>query len=133
MPQQDATGVFAPQMVGQGSPLQDPTLVAELLAFSQDSDQSRRHGEEIHELRKQHASRLFGLTVCWIVVLWGVLMLQGFGKWPLAFCNYVGMAFSLSNTVLVAFMTTTTATVLGLYGIAAYWLYGNGGKLPPKA
>ncbi len=33
--------------------------------------------------------------------------------------------FEISDSVLIAFMTTTTATVLGLYGIAAYWLYGK--------
>lgn len=35
------------------------------------------------------------------------------------------LRFKLSDTVMVAFITSTTATVLGLYGIAAYWLYGK--------
>ena len=33
--------------------------------------------------------------------------------------------FKLNDSVLIAFITSTTATILGLYGIAAYWLFGK--------
>lgn len=34
--------------------------------------------------------------------------------------------FHLSDTIIISIITSTTATVIGLFGIAAYWLFGNG-------
>lgn len=87
---------------------------------------------DLHSIRTKHAWLLFGLTIGWVGVIWLVVLLQGFGQWFLPFPapspDEKYLPFTLSNTVIVAFMTSTTATVLGLYGIAAYWLYG---KKPP--
>lgn len=87
---------------------------------------------DLHSIRTKHAWLLFGLTIGWVGVIWLVVLLQGFGQWFLPFPapspDEKYLKFTLSNTVIVAFMTSTTATVLGLYGIAAYWLYG---KKPP--
>ena len=59
------------------------------------------------------------------MLVFGVI--GGFGQWFTPILNdFSYIPFNLSDTVLIAFMTTTTTTVLGLYGIAAYWLYGNG-------
>lgn len=88
---------------------------------------------DLHSIRTWHAWLLFGLTVGWVVVIWLVVLLQGFGQWflsiPALAPNEEYLAFELSDTVIVAFMTSTTATVLGLYGIAAYWLYGKSPSL----
>ncbi len=88
--------------------------------------------DQLHALRTSHARKLFWLTVVWIVVIWVILLFQGFGQWffpiPDYFKGWVHIPFKLSDSVIIAFMTSTTATVLGLYGIAAYWLYGK-----PKA
>lgn len=100
-----------------------------------DKTQKRQHDNEIHGLRKNHAWLLFWLTVFWVVVVWFVLLLQGFGQWFIPIpSNFKYISFELSDAALIAFMTTTTTTVLGLYGIAAYWLYGNGNgkKRHPK-
>jgi hypothetical protein len=93
----------------------------------------RRQYEErkdLHGIRTRHAWLLFYLTVAWVVIVWLVILLQGFGQWffptPPLTPNQFYLKFKLSDTVIVAFMTSTTATVLGLYGIAAYWMYGNG-------
>lgn len=84
---------------------------------------------DLHSIRTKHAWLLFGLTIGWVGVIWLVVLLQGFGQWFLPFpapaADERYLKFTLSNTVIVAFMTSTTATVLGLYGIAAYWLYGK--------
>lgn len=86
--------------------------------------------KDLHGIRTKHAWLLFYLTVAWIVIVWIVILLQGFGQWffptPPLTPNQFYLKFKLSDTVTVAFMTSTTATVLGLYGIAAYWMYGNG-------
>lgn len=84
------------------------------------------HDNDLHELRKRYSLYLFVLVVVWVVTVWATLVFQGFGKFPHA----DGLAFSLSDTVLVAFITSTTASVLGLFGIAAYWMFG--GKKPSK-
>jgi hypothetical protein len=92
----------------------------------------RQHEErkDLHGIRTKHAWLLFYLTVAWVVIVWFVILLQGFGQWffptPPLTPNQFYLKFKLSDTVIVAFMTSTTATVLGLYGIAAYWMYGNG-------
>lgn len=98
----------------------------------EDLSQQLSERRDLHSIRTKHAWLLFGLTIGWVGVIWLVVLLQGFGQWfppfPSPSIDEKYLHFSLSNTVIVAFMTSTTATVLGLYGIAAYWLYG---KKPP--
>ncbi len=94
------------------------------------AEQENKHNADIHELRRKHMGRLFTLTVVWIGIVWLVVLLQGFGRWFLLWPNEIPgeskiLPFKLDSTVIVAFMTSTTATVLGLYGIAAYWLFGK--------
>lgn len=91
----------------------------------------RQHDErkDLHGIRTKHAWLLFYLTVAWVIVVWFIILLQGFGQWflptPPPTSEHFYLKFKLSDTALIAFMTSTTATVLGLYGIAAYWMYGN--------
>ncbi|MDA8443912.1 hypothetical protein [Paracidovorax valerianellae] len=80
--------------------------------------------EDLHALRKRYSLALFWLVVVWVVTVWVFLILQGIGKTA----RYPNWAFKLSDTVLIAYITSTTASILGLFGIAAYWLFGK-----PKA
>jgi len=120
--------VFDIPIPAEGSPLRN-VIENEKLAFDQgnlDQDQRRKHDNEIHGMRKWHAWLLFGLTVGWIIFLWIALLLDGFGQWFFPISDgYQYIKFEISDSVMIAFMTTTTTTVLGLYGIAAYWLYGK--------
>ena len=122
------TSVFDIPIPAEGSPLRN-VIENEKLAFDQgnlDQDQRRKHDNEIHGMRKWHAWLLFGLTVGWIIFLWIALLLDGFGQWFFPISDgYKYIKFEISDSVMIAFMTTTTTTVLGLYGIAAYWLYGK--------
>ena len=97
-----------------------------------DLRQQQQERIDLHAIRRRHAWLLFMLTICWIVVIWLVVLLQGFGRWfgPMweMGSKYMYLHFKLSDSILIAFMTSTTATVLGLYGIAAYWLYGSNKK-----
>jgi hypothetical protein len=97
-----------------------------LMAKVEELEHQLKERRQLHKLRKKHSSRLFGLTIVWIVVVWIVVLFQGFGQWftPI-FSGLEYIKFHLSDTVAVAFITSTTATVLGLYGIAAYWLFGK--------
>ncbi|WP_145005996.1 hypothetical protein [Pseudomonas oryzihabitans] len=114
----DVEAVYAPDA---------PLLLLEQRAFVENEDQKRRHEEDLHDLRKKHTALLFRLTFIWVAVVWFVVLLQGFGRWFLPFFleGYRYIPFKLSDSVLIAFITSTTATVLGLYGVAAYWLFGK--------
>jgi len=74
-----------------------------------------------HTLRKRYSVALFCLVVAWVCTVWVFIALQGLGAVP----RFSHWKFSLSNTVLVAYITSTTASILGLFGIAAYWLFGQ--------
>jgi len=88
-------------------------------------EQKLHEAKENHQLRQRHAKKLFILAITWISILWIILLIQGFGKFPFPSLleNYENLEFKLSDSVLIAFMTSTTTTVVGLYGIAAYWLF----------
>lgn len=68
--------------------------------------------KDVHELRKQYVPNLFMLTVFWlaavIVIVWRVAE---------------GRNFHLSDNVLVALITSTTINVIGIFIIAARWLF----------
>jgi hypothetical protein len=123
-----AKGEFRPSSTPSQSPLLDPTIAGEVQAFANNEDQAqkRKHDNDIHGMRMSHTRLLLGLALVWIFVILAVVLLQGFGQWftPL-FDGFRYLSFKLSDTVVIAFITSTTATVLGLYGIAAYWLYGK--------
>ena len=82
--------------------------------FQAKKDKNARKND-LHALRINHAEKLFKLICCWIVMLWILLFIKGFLK----------DEFDLDPSVIIAAITSTTASVLGLYGIAAYWMFGK--------
>lgn len=85
--------------------------------------QGRRHADEVHKMRKKFAPYLFGLVCFWLVVVSISVFLSGFALW----------GFNLSDKVIITFIATTTANVLGLFYVVAKWLYPNGdGKSQEK-
>ncbi len=72
-----------------------------------------------HELdlkqRKEYANKIFYLIVVWLIVLLVILLLQGFGK--------TNDGFSLSDSVLLAFIGGTTVNVLGIFVIVAKYIF----------
>lgn len=63
--------------------------------------------------RDVYIKRLFLLGVCWLLLLLVIVGLQGFGLW----------SFSLASSVLVTLIGSTTTAVLGLFAIAARYLF----------
>jgi hypothetical protein len=53
----------------------------------------------------------------WVIALILIMIWQGFG-------SKIGF-FSLSDAVLIAFLTTSTANILGLFYIAVRYLYAT--------
>ncbi len=68
---------------------------------------------EVHGIRKKYIGWLFALTVTWLIIVIIFLILNAVAK------NF----FSLSDAVLIAFITSTTVAVIGLFVIVARWLY----------
>lgn len=76
---------------------------AELASFTQDITE-----------RKKYAGRVFWLVVFWLLAVGAMLFMQG-----LKSC----FSFQLSDTVLITAITTTTASVVGIFLIVANYLF----------
>lgn len=63
---------------------------------------------------------LFLLVLLWIISIPGLLLMVAY--------RYKG--FTLSDPVIIAYMTTTTVSVIGLFKIAASWLFSDVGVKP---
>lgn len=65
---------------------------------------------------------LFGLVLVWLLSIGGLLLMVGFHV----------RGFTLSDPVVIAYMTTTTVSVIGLFKIAANWFFSDVDK-PSKS
>lgn len=74
------------------------------------------HWKDIYELRKEYIPKLFLMVVCWLIFVGMCIFAVGAG------------IFRLSDAVTIALVTTTTATVIGIFLIVAKWLFP-----PPRA
>lgn len=113
----------------------DPTLKAinSLLEGSEDLEKiehsfrilEKCNNDELHKIRKKHLNRLFLLTCIWSGIVIFLLISQGLHRlwWFPTIYDLEALVFNLDNSVLIAFITSTTATMIGLYTIAAYWLF----------
>ena len=113
----------------EGKPLDDVKMNFEMKQFDHRLNalsQQNKEKRQSHKLRKRQLGKLFWITTIWISLLWFVILLQGFKGWffPIP-TNYEKLPFQLDKAELIALITTTTATVLGLYTIAAMWLFGK--------
>jgi hypothetical protein len=72
-----------------------------------------KRSENLHVVRKWYVGLLFGLTVLWLVV---VIVFVGFA-------GFQFRGFTLSDKVIIAFITSTTVSVIGLFHFAAKWLF----------
>lgn len=81
--------------------------------------------EKEAELRKREFKKLSYIAIGWTLTIILITIVQGFGAFPVQWFTgtFTYLKFNLSNHAYIALVTTTTATILGLYTIAAYWLY----------
>lgn len=85
--------------------------------FKDSEAQRQRHREFL-------TPALRNIAQIWVVAVLLILIWQGFG-------SRIGF-FGLSDKVLIALITTTTANVLGLFYIAVRYLYANPDFKPPR-
>lgn len=76
-------------------------------------EQTVKQAEETHELRKFYAKLVFGILAIWLIFVLAAVFMAGF--------KYKG--FELPSEVLIAFITSSTVNVIGLFVIVAGWLY----------
>lgn len=87
------------------------------------------------ELRGTEFKKLSNIAITWTITIIVITLLNGFGgfsiircanvltSFPVKLCREEYLKFNLTDPSYIALVTTTTATILGLYSIAAYWLY----------
>lgn len=68
---------------------------------------------ELHDTRKQYVGRLFWLITWWLAVVVALVALSATLK----------DFFTLADSVLIAFITSTTVSVIALFVIVAKWLF----------
>src|ERR1041384_4750660 len=74
------------------------------------------HTKHLHYVRLFILAALFVLVLAWLGSVALLLLLQGLKVW----------GFWLSDKVIIAYITSTTVSVLGLFHIAAKWLFSPG-------
>lgn len=62
---------------------------------------------------------VFGVSILWLVADVALTIAVGLGE-------FLGKPFKLDSTVVIAFLTTSTATVIGLFLVFLRWLYPQG-------
>jgi len=77
----------------------------------------RSLGQDIGERRK-YANRSFNLIVSWLAIVLYIVLAQGFG---VGLFNYG--RFALSDAVLIALITTTTGSIIGIVLIVMRYLF----------
>jgi hypothetical protein len=75
------------------------------------------HTKHLHYVRLGLLGALFILVILWLISIGMLLLLSGFGSL---------VSFQLSDKVIMTYMGTTTVSVLGLFHIAAKWLFSAG-------
>jgi hypothetical protein len=71
-----------------------------------------------YEKRKRNLTIGYVGRLFWLIVFWLIAVMVYIG-----FAGFKYRDFSLDNSVLIALITSTTATVLGLFIYVAKWLY----------
>lgn len=82
--------------------------------------QALQESKQVHSLRIDYAGNIFILICVWLLLVVATVYLDGFAY----------KKFDLSDNILIAFITSTTVSVLGLFVVVAKWMFpssnGNG-------
>lgn len=88
------------------------------MAEADEAEARARGASQDVDERKLYANRLFGLVVAWLTLDTVVLVAVGMN-------SLLGHQFFLSDAVVIAVLTTSTATVVGLLVIVTKYLFGR--------
>ncbi len=113
--------VFSPRAI-TNTPDADTSLNAQTLEREQERVEIAKLRAELDGLkqdilqRRTFAPKLYVLTCVWLVLVLGIVVLQGFSEGRFHF-------FRLSDGVLIALLGTTTINVVGLFYVVAKYLF----------
>ena len=86
------------------------------IAEAKAAEQRFNHDEDHHRWRRTVGIALGIVTFVWIVGEMLVILSEGLGI-------MYGAPFKLSDNVIIAFLTTATASIIGLFAIFMRWLF----------
>jgi hypothetical protein len=91
-------------------------------------EEALREAQNNNELRKTIPNKLWGLTISWLIIVMFIIILSGIDHQA-----FPGVPFlKFESTVLIALITSTTASVIGLFAILLNYLYPNSQKQEAK-
>jgi hypothetical protein len=97
----------------------DPSLSNSLSRHKEHFEKKRLQAAGSYlDLQQIFAYLLFGLVGVWLLAVIVTVFLTGFAY----------QDFDLSDSVLIAFITSTTTSVIGLFLLVARWLFDNNNK-----
>lgn len=94
----------------------DETAYLEQLEIDKKREELRGFGQDIDE-RKKYAKKSFKLVTRWLIGVFFLLLFQGF----LSTNEYV--TFKLPESVLIAVVGGTTASIIGIFVVVANYLF----------
>ena len=90
-------------------------------AFAEKDSQIKKLDEEIKSLRQDRKQRrLFAQRIYWVVVAWLAVLFLVIGASGIKGTIF---RFEISEKVLLMLIGSTTANVLGLFGVVLYYLF----------
>ena len=81
-----------------------------------ENDRREQDLRDLRRYRSYFVSRIYLMTILWLLVALGATLITGFQLWN----------FKLSDTVLVALLTTGMANVIGALIVIVRWLFPEG-------
>ena len=99
-----------------GLDLEEHRLAFEIDCLQQDLQALK----DTYGLRVSYTGRIFWLVVAWLACVVTCVVFSGFKF----------RSFQLSDNVLIAFITSTTVNVVGLFVLVAKWMFPSGKTSP---
>ena len=75
--------------------------------------QKLREAKDTHNLRLKYTGRIFAIGCIWLGLVVSAVFMSGFSLF----------GFGLPGGVLIAFITSTTLNVVGLFIVVAKWMF----------
>ena len=99
-------------------------LVEHKLSFQvQTLEQELLESKDTQNLRLNYSNKIFWLVCSWLVCVAVSVFLAGFKIYN----------FSLSDKVLITFITSTTVNVVGLFVVVAKWMFPSNNNTKKKS
>jgi len=105
------------QAIGQAA--QNQQEESRRLSLQAEKDRIARDSE-IHSWRRDYAVRVYKVIIAWLISDVVLVLLYGFGE------QY--KFFLPDKSVIIAFITSSTVTVIGLFAIVMRWLFPSADK-----